>query len=305
MNYYKGDDYKIPVTARFGEGTLFSNLNPEYSENFEGKYAVVFSPKTGTSNNAIGLFEQEGNVVTGTFATETGDYRYLAGNVSGDKLFLSTFDGSHAFLFEAEQTDSGLVGTFYSGTHWKENWIAQKNDSAQLRNPNSLTFIKEGYDGLSFSFPNENGDSISLNNKLFEDKAVIVQIMGSWCPNCLDETKYLSILYDKYNEKGLEVVALAFERTKTQEKAMHNLTRLKNRTGARYTFLLGGATRNDKAAEKLPMLNHIMSYPTAIFLDKEKTVRRIHTGFYGPTTGKFYDDFILETEALVEAMLGE
>ena len=305
INYYKSADYKIPVVATFGKGTRFSNLNGSYADDFAGKYKVIFSPETEAPGNAIGLFEQEGNTITGTFATETGDYRHLAGNANGSNLLLSTFDGSHAFLFEAEQTDSGLVGTFYSGTHWKESWVAHKNDSAALRNPNRLTFLKEGYNGLSFSFPNANGDSVSIEDERFNNKPVIVQIMGSWCPNCLDETKYLSALYDKYNTQGLEVIALAFERTRTAEKAFENVARLQEKTGANYTFLLGGATRDDKAAEKLPMLNHIMSYPTAIFIDKNKKVRRIHTGFYGPSTGKFYNDFVKETETLVEEMINE
>ena len=305
VNYYKSEDYKIPVVAKFGKGTRFSNLDHNVEETFAGKYEVVFSPETEAPSNAIGLFEQEGNAITGTFATETGDYRHLAGNASGSNLLLSTFDGSHAFLFDAEQTDSGLVGTFYSGTHWKESWVAHKNDSAVLRNPNDLTFLKEGYNGLSFSFPNANGDSISIDDERFNNKPVIVQIMGSWCPNCLDETKYLSTLYDKYNLSGLEVIALAFERTRTSEKAFKNLARLQEKTGANYTFLLGGATREEKAAEKLPMLNHIMSYPTAIFIDKNKKVRRIHTGFYGPSTGKFYEDFVKETEALIVELVDE
>jgi len=305
INYYKSDEYKIPVVASFGKGSRFSDLDDTFLENFGGKYEVVFSPETDAPSKAIGLFQQAENRITGTFATETGDYRHLAGNVTGSSLLLSTFDGSHAFLFEAEQTDSGLVGTFYSGTHWKESWVAHKNDAVTLRNPNDLTFIKEGYDGLSFSFPNANGDSVSLADEKFNNKPVIVQIMGSWCPNCLDETNYLATLYDKYNEEGLEVVALAFERTRTTEKAFNNLARLQAKTGANYTFLLGGATRDDNAAEKLPMLNHIMSYPTAIFIDKNKKVRRIHTGFYGPSTGKFYYNFVKETEELVEEMLDE
>ena len=305
VNYYESENYTIPVVANFGKGSRFSGFNGPVSTHFTGKYEVVFSPGAISPTKAIGLFEQEGNVVTGTFATETGDYRHLAGNATDSSLLLSTFDGSHAFLFEAKQTDSGLVGTFYSGTHWKEDWIAHKSDSVKLRNPNKLTFIKEGYDGLSFKFPNTNGDSISLNDKMFENKPIIVQIMGSWCPNCLDETRYLSSLYNKYNKLGLEVIALAFERTRTKEKAFDNLARLQERTGANYTFLLGGATREDKATEKLPMLNHVMSYPTAIFIDKNKKVRQIHTGFYGPSTGKFYNDFVKETEALVEDMLNE
>ncbi len=304
-NYYQGSDYQIPVKAAFGKGSRFSNLATNYSKYFSGKYEVTFGPSSDSPSNAIGLFEQEANVVTGTFATETGDYRHLAGNATGKKLLLSTFDGSHAFLFEAEKSDTGLVGTFYSGTHWKEDFIAQKNDSATLRNPNDLTFMKEGHRDFSFKFPNANGDSVSLDDDQFKNKVVIVQIMGSWCPNCLDETEYFSTLYDKYNAQGLEVIALAFERTKTEEKAYKNVARLQEKTGANYTFLLGGSTKEDKAAEKLPMLNHIMSYPTSIFIGKDKSIRRIHTGFYGPSTGEFYTTFVKETEDLVEEMIAE
>lgn len=305
FNYYKGPDYKIPVTATFGESKRFSAATDNYSNNLGGKYEVVFSPNSKDPSNAIGLFEQDGNEITGTFATETGDYRHLEGNVIDNKIYLSTFDGSHAFLFEALQTDTGLVGTFYSGTHWKENWVATKNDSVKLRNPNNLTFLKDGYEKIAFEFPDTEGNVVSLEDKRFKNKAIIIQIMGSWCPNCLDETKYLTQLYDKYKSEGLEVVALAFERTSSEEKALKNLARLKAKTGAKYTFLLGGATRNDKAEEKLPMLNHIMSYPTAIFIDKKGNVRRIHTGFYGPSTGEYYTSFVQETEELVNELLSE
>lgn len=305
INYYKGSDYKIPSIAKYETNTRFSNLKPEFSKEFDGKYEVYFSPETEDKGKAIGIFEQKGNKLTGTFATERGDYRHLEGNVSGNQLFLSTFDGSHAFLFEAEKTDSGLVGKFYSGTHWEENWIAKKNASVSLRNADSLTYLKEGYTGLSFSFPNAEGTIVSLSDKRYQNKVVIVQIMGSWCPNCLDETEYLSKLYKKYNSQGLEIIALAFERTRTKEQAFKNLGRLKAKTSASYEFLLGGAKREDNAAEMLPMLNHIMSYPTAIFIDKEVKVRRIHTGFYGPSTGKYYTDFTTKTEELLKQMLNE
>jgi thiol-disulfide isomerase/thioredoxin len=303
INYYKGPNYQIPVNATFGDSFRFSNKREEFTKSVGGTYEVSFSPNTADAYDAIGLFEQSGNDLTGTFATETGDYRQLDGNFVNDSIFLSTFDGSHAFLFKASYTDSLVQGVFWSGSHFKESWEAKINYDATLKNPDSLTFLKEGYDRFNFSFPDENGSLVSLDDDRFKDKVVIVQIMGSWCPNCLDETNYLSSLYKEYNAKGLEVVALAFERTKTKEKALKNLKNLKKKTAADYPFLLAGATRDDQAEEKLPMLNHIMSYPTAIFIDKQGKIQRIHTGFYGPSTGKYYTDFAEETERLVKEML--
>lgn len=68
---------------------------------------------------AKGVFKQYDNIVTGTFRTTTGDYRYLEGVLNGNQLKLSTFDGAHAFLFTAEVSDSVMHGMFYSGNHWK------------------------------------------------------------------------------------------------------------------------------------------------------------------------------------------
>ncbi len=302
-NHYKSDDYKLEVKANFGKSFRFQKK--AFQNKIARKYQVTFSPNTENEYKSIGLFKQEEGKVTGTFATETGDYRHLEGVVSDDSLYLSTFDGSHAFLFKAAIEDSTLNGTFWSGSHFKEPWVAKIDSTFSLRNADSLTFLKKGYKSFDFSFPNSINELISLSDSQFDNKAVIIQIMGSWCPNCLDEIKYLNSLYEKYNKEGLEVVAIAFERTKTKEKAIQNLERLKLQTGANYTFLLGGATRNDRAEEKLPMLNHIMSYPTAIFLDKKKNIIKIHTGFYGPSTGKYYDDFTKETEELVQSMLAK
>jgi hypothetical protein len=56
--------------------------------------------------------------VNGTFLTETGDYRYLEGMMHNGKLYLSCFDGSHAFLFIAENNGTEITkGDFYSGLH--------------------------------------------------------------------------------------------------------------------------------------------------------------------------------------------
>ncbi len=303
INRYKSDDYQIPVKATFNQAYRFKESLSEQKSNTELKYEVTFGPNSEDPYPAIGIFQRNGNLLSGTFATETGDYRHLEGNITADSLFLSTFDGSHAFLFKAAVKDSLLEGTFWSGTHYQNDWTAVLNPSVNLKNPDSLTFLKEGYDRFAFELPNTEGETISLSDEKFKNKAIIVQIMGSWCPNCLDETQYLSSLYQKYNQEGLEVVALAFERTKTKERALQNLNRLKQKTGAKYEFLLGGATREDKAEEVLPMLNHIMSYPTAIFINKEGDIQRIHTGFYGPSTGSYYDRFVKETEELVQEMI--
>ncbi len=299
-------DRIVPFKAIFGKEERFSaKNNPQV--NVSGIWEVEFSPNTEDSYLGKGIFTQNGNKVAGTFRTATGDYRYLEGIMDGDIMKVSAFDGAHAFLFTAKVTDSSLGGTFYSGNHFQEPFIAKRNESFELPDANSLTYLKKGYDKLAFSFPDINGSLISLDDDRFKNKAVIVQIMGTWCPNCLDETKFL-VNYLKENTKlDVEVVALAFEYAKTNEKAFKSINRLKTAIGVDYPILLAqfGTSNKSKAQEKLPMLNHVLSYPTTIFIDKKGAVRKIHTGFNGPATGDKYEEFKKEFDGFVKVLANE
>jgi len=305
QDYSRGDDYEIPFQAFWGDSVRFQFPDIEPPRDFSGKWRVVFSPEAETPNPAIGIFEQHGTLIKGTFLTETGDYRYLAGNANGDQMRISAFDGSHAYLFRANLRADTLRGTYYSGTHWKEPWYAVKDEDATLKDPYELTYLKPGYDQLSFTFPNTKGESISLDNPQYQGKVVIVQLMGSWCPNCMDESRFFAELYDRYHEQGLEIIALAYERQPEMEDAVKNIQRLKDRLDIDYDILIAGNSDKIEAAKTLPMLNHVLSFPTAIFLDRSGNIRQIHTGFYGPGTGDHYTRFVEKTTQLLEKLLAE
>lgn len=275
---------------------------------FSGNWETCFSPGTNDSTKAIGIFVNPNcwDFLYGTFLTETGDYRYLSGTTIGDKMVISCFDGSHAFYFSGKlKVDGTISGDFYSGSHWHETWTAKRNDKFELRNPDSLTFLKKGYENINFSFKNLNGKTISLSDERYKNKVVIIQIMGTWCPNCMDETKYLAQFYKKQNSKGLEIIALAFEKDTTFAKAKSNCERLKTKFDVKYEILLTQKTGKDQAKQALPMLNDIMSFPTTIYIDKKGKVRKIHTGFNGPGTGKYFDIWVEENRLFVEKLLSE
>lgn len=256
---------------------------------------------------AKAVLSQNENIITGTIRTPTGDYRYLEGIVSADTLMISTFDGAHAFLFKAHVTDSSMVGNFYSGNHSTETFVGKPNPNFELPDEYTLTFINEGYDTFNFSFPDLKGNLVSLSDDQFKDKVVLVQLMGSYCPNCLDETKFYSKYYEENKDRGLEIVALAFENAKTEDKAIKGVTKMKERVGLNYEILLAQIGTNDKgkAQEKMPMLNKVVSYPTTIYLDRTGKVRKIHTGFNGPATGEKYKNFEAEFEAFLNTLLSE
>lgn len=305
INHARKNKNIIPFTAKYGESRRFL-FPPTKPLVLKERYKVTFEPGTKDEYFSVGMFNTESGMTKGTFATETGDYRYLEGYSAYGKFMVSCFDGAHAFLFTATRSnDSLLNGHFYSGAHGHENWMAAQDDTFELRNPDSLTYLKQGFTKVDFNFKNLEGKNVTLHDEKFKNKVVIIQIMGSWCPNCMDETKFFAPFYDKYQPKGLEVVALAFERTDDFNTAVSNIQRSKTRFNANYEFLITMKTGAAQASEALPMLNEVMAFPTTIYIDKKGIVRKIYTGFNGPATGDAYTKYVEETTRFIEKLLAE
>lgn len=306
-NYNKSKISPIPFSAEFGIKERFkATAKPTFD--FTGNWQANFGSMENPSP-AIGIFRQDGNIVTGTFQTEIGDYRYLQGVVNGNTLQLSCFDGAHAFLFTATQNNGKLDGMFYSGDTWKQKWTAEKTNNPELGDMKLLTYLKPGYEKryekLEFAFPNDKGEIVSLEDKRYQNKVVIAQIFGTWCPNCMDETRYLVELYNKYNSQGLEIIGLDFETKTDFDYFKKRIARFKKDLNVPYELILAGPANKKLAAEALPMLNKVISYPTAIFIDKSGKVREIHTGFSGPGTAESFEHYKRETEELIENLLNE
>ncbi|MBL4654739.1 MAG: TlpA family protein disulfide reductase [Bacteroidia bacterium] len=304
FNYAKSDDYAIPFIAFHDQDHRFKK-RASANNSVVGKWETVFNSDTDDLYKAIGKFNLNGHKLTGTFLTETGDYRFLEGITTTDSLFLSCFDGAHAFLFTAEiSSDTLLKGTFWSGKHWKEPWIAHKNKNARIGNPDSLTYLTSKNNSIEFSYPNTDDVMISLSDTRYKNKLVLVQIMGTWCPNCIDEGKYLKSLYDEYSDAGLEIIAIAFEKARNSEKAKENIRKYKKSLNIPYEVLLADINSNkSKTSHQFPALNKVISYPTLLYIDKNKTVRKIHTGFSGPGTGKYYSNFVKTNQLYIESLL--
>ncbi|WP_460974432.1 TlpA disulfide reductase family protein [Spirosoma knui] len=305
-----GQQYQtLPFEAQQGYTYRFAPSSEAAPANLSGKWATNFDSKTGRVDtvNAVGVFDQKGNRVTGTFLTPTGDYRYLDGNVVGDSLFLSCFDGSHLFLFKAKHNPATktLTGGFWSGVSGYESWVARFDPKAELPDPAKLTYLKPGAKTLTFSFPEPNGKMVSLADDRFKNKVTIVQILGTWCPNCMDETNFLSPWYKRNKQRGVEVVGLAFERSAALAESGPKIERMKQRFQIDYPVVLAGTNDKAQASKALPDLNAVVAFPTTLFIDKKGQVRHIHTGFSGPGTGKYYDQYVEEFNRLVDKLLSE
>ena len=297
------DGYRLSFRATAGEEERFYGESGDIS--FDGRWRVNFSDND--SIYSVGIFNQsETGRITGTFLNAKGDYRSLEGKVLADTLHLSTFDGSHAYLFKAHYlNESTLDGKFFDGLNIFKTWRAIKDENAQLPDANQLTFLKEGYDSIYFSFPSLEGEPVSLSDSEFRNKVVILQLFGSWCPNCMDESKFLSKWYRENKQEDLAILGLAYESKEDFDYASTRVSNMKRKLGIEYDFVIAGVNDKLKAAETLPMLNHVMAFPTMIFIDKKGTVRKIHTGFSGPGTGEYYDQFVQEFDNFVKELLEE
>jgi thiol-disulfide isomerase/thioredoxin len=197
-------------------------------------------------------------------------------------------------------------GKLYSGFSSMDNWTGTKDDKAELPDAYSLVGLNPGYKSIDFAFPDLTGKLVSLKDEQFKNKVVVVQFFGSWCPNCMDETAFMVPFYNRYKDKGLAVVGLGYERTTDVARGRKNIGRLQKRFNVPYPLLLTGYTNQPgEVIKSLPMLNKFMAFPTTIIIDKKGEVRKIHTGFSGPGTGKYYTEFTEEFDKLITDLLAE
>lgn len=266
--------------------------------------AVFYNPDDSTYDSTLLSIDQSRHVITGSFLTETGDYRFLEGVIRNDSLFMSALDGAHAYYFEAGMDEGVLKGTYWSGNHWKQPWVAYPFQSFRMRDPETITQLRAD-SVFNFSFEDHNDSVVSISDPAFRNNVMLVSVMGTWCSNCLDEALFLKEAYDLYHDKGLSVVALDFELVSDSARALQNINRHRESLGIEYPVLLAavGNTR-EKAARALSSLNNIFSYPTLIIMNRNHEVVRIHTGFSGPATGKAgYERFREEYLGLIDSLV--
>ena len=296
---------------REGRYRIALRFLPEFEERFDEKkdpgfsinkkWKVTFDPLGEKPRNGLGEFTQENGLVMGSILTESGDYRYLVGTLAGDRVQLSTFDGVHAYLFRGKLVSTDRVeGRFYSGNHHHKAFTAVRDDAFELAQPDSISKVTA--ERFEFEFQALDGTLVKASDPRFQGKVTIVQILGSWCPNCMDETRFFNELYDRYSSRGLEIVGLAFERSGELEKAKPALEKMIADLGIRYPILHAGST--GELAEKLPQIQPFRGYPTSVFIDKNGQVRKVHAGFSGPGTS-LYGKYVESTDQFVAKLLDE
>lgn len=291
----------IPFKAEKNKTDRFKRTNPVSGiKKLPEKWEFWFNASTPDSSLAIGLLKEENGVVTGTFLTESGDHRFVEGILDGDSLKLSVFDGTHAWLYLAAMNEHTLHGTFFSGNHHKAPFRGVVNDSIKLRDPASLT---QAAGAISFRLPDPDSNFISLQDPRFKQKVILIQIMGTWCPNCMDESVFLDSIYNDRAEEGLEIIGLSFERTADFTVASRNIRKMKKRLGIRYPVLIAGVAQKDEVQKVIPAISNFFSYPTTLFIDRKGAIVKVSSGFSGPATGEFWLNYKRDFSRTLDRLL--
>lgn len=314
LNQIASDTYHVPVfngtlTLESGEaGYWTDSLRPE-TEN--GAYRVPFTltdaastsgsqtiagcwdvwfgtnsaEQAGTADAQLDLRSNNGQV-EGTMRTPTGDYRYLAGQFDGNQLTLQTFDGAHLFYFSATFTnDHWTGGHFYSGNHYHTTWSAAPAEPWE--SSVTLAQLNPPADSLFVRLIDAEGNSYNRTLVPTEGRVTVLDVLGTWCPNCMDEVRLLTALPMEHADQ----LSVAFERPDSAAEAYERLDAFRSEMGMDWDVVLGGKASKQVAADAFPFLDQIISFPTTLFIQHDGTVH-VHSGFNGPATGEAYQEEI-------------
>lgn len=286
-----GGAYRIPVVAEHGRAHRFTELQKAPAEDLTGTWSATFGLEDGAEPYAaVAEFEQRGNELAGTFRTATGDYRYLAGTVQEDRMYLSTFDGGHVFLFSGKLQDDGtLLGLFRSGNHYQTIWSARRDPDATLPDPTAETTVLDPEASVALSaYDIATGATLDpLGTPTAAGRHKVVTLMGSWCPNCKDEALFLDSLRATVPADEVAFLGLAYERFRDTSRAVRAVERFRENLGLGYPIYLAGFADKREATERLGFLDRVRSFPTLLLLDENDRVVYTHTGFEGPATSAY------------------
>lgn len=296
----------VPFRAELGKTWRFYEQPLHDNADVSGRWAVNYTDDAGKQSQGVGEFTQKFGEVNGTVLTATGDQRFLSGEIRGDELFLSRFDGGSAFLYRGKLDAQGhLQGDFWSGKWAHKKFTAVRNDDAVVDGSAVATAMKDPEQRLDFAFKDLDGKLVSSNDPRFRHKVLIIALSGSWCPNCHDEAAFLAPFYREYRDKGVEVLALMFEHHGDFAQAAAAVRGFRREFGIEYPTLIAGISDTDQASTALPQLTGIYAFPTTIFVDRNGSVRKVHAGFAGPATGLHYEQFKVDFMRTVDELLSE
>ncbi len=257
----------------------------------------------GRRSPRILQFSNAAEGLMGTVLSNSGDYGAFWGGASGREFSIGHFDGSFVYLMTGVVEGDSLRGTFHAGLRSQTPFTAGRATGAPHLKPPTEVTRADTTAPFQFAFPDLKGQMVTNEDPRFRGKIVMVDIFGTWCPNCHDAAPTLVELYRTYHARGFEAVSLAYEVTGDPAVDGALVARFRDKFGVPWPILLAGVNDTDLTAATLPQLEGFTAYPTLLFLDRSGRVRKIHAGFYGPATGAQYTKLRADLHSYIEELL--
>ena len=318
------DQYASTLQAEWRNGALIGS----YARAGQAGYAFQASPHlasppfTGAVPTISGEWEipvqsakgeqawrffirQSGPNVSASILRVDGDTGTLEGSFRGGKFLLSHFSGARPLLLEATLLADGTLSLLQNG---KVSHTAFKRSEARAKNlpepadPSRWTSVRDPSQPLRFSGVDLEGKVVTESDARFKGKVVLVNVMGSWCPNCHDEAPFLEELYRAYRARGLQVVSLSFEDSEQLENPLR-LRAFVKAYGLDYMVLLAGEP--GEVGQKLPQATNLNTWPATFFVGRDGLVHGAHAGFAGKATGKAHEQLKAELREKIEKLLSD
>ena len=124
--------------------------------------------------------------------------------------------------------------------------------------------LEEGTKAPEFVLKNEKNEDVSLSS--FKGKVVMLDFWGTWCGWCLKAMPHIQKVYEKFKDKGLEVVGIS-----CQERPQGDPVKYMKTNNYTYKVLLRG--------EKVAQDYKITGFPTFYIINKEGVIVSANSGF--------------------------
>jgi thiol-disulfide isomerase/thioredoxin len=249
------------------------------------------------------LVRQKGPEVAASILRIDGDTGVLTGVWRNGNFTLSHFSGARAALLEVTPQADGSLHLVMNG---KTEYTALRPEAARAKglapptDPADHTGVKDPSEVFHFAFNDLSGKLISQDDPRLKGKVIVLNVFGSWCPNCHDEAPFLEEMYKKYRARGVEVVGVDFEEADQLQDPVR-MRAFAKRYGIDYTILVAGAT--GEVNEKLSQMKNFNAWPTTFFIGKDGRVAHVHAGFPSSASGKKYTEAKQDFAQTVERLL--
>jgi thiol-disulfide isomerase/thioredoxin len=278
-NVLRGTTGALPFEARRAGARPASTAS---APDIAGVWEIPFDSTKGEKAWRL-IVEQKKAAVDATILRIDGDTGLLSGGYDGKVFNLSRYAGERAYALTVTPAADGTLSLVLLDPANRRELKALRPAAARAAglaapsDPTRHTGVKDPTQPFPFSGYDLEGRLISSTDERFKGKVVVLNIMGSWCPNCHDEAPFLAELDAKYRAQGLEVVSLNFELKPEELKELKRLRAFIKRYDLRYSVLTAGV--RDDANAKLPQAENLNAWPTTFFIGRDGKVHSVHVGF--------------------------